>query len=134
MLNFDLQRDNGILVLKPDGPLEAADFRMLACLVDCLVVGYLHRHDTLRKIMPRARAFSGRRDFGELVTHLKFVRRYQHRIEKVAVVANGGVVTIMPEIANHFRHVQVKRFDLAHEDAAWDWLMARDRTRMRTAA
>jgi hypothetical protein len=134
MLNFDLRRDDGILVLKPDGPLEAADFRTLACLVDCLVVGYLHRHDTLRGVMLHARAFSGWKDFGALVAHLKFVRRYHHRIEKVAVVADGSVATIMPRIANHFLPAQVKHFNLACEDAAWNWMMARGRARMRAAA
>lgn len=132
MLNFDLRRDDGILVLKPDGPLEPADFRTLACLVDCLIVGYFNRHATLRGVMLHARAFSGWKDFGALVAHLKFVRRYHHRIEKVAVIADGGVATIMPRIANHFLHAQVKHF--AHEDAAWNWLMARSRVRMRAAA
>ncbi len=134
MLNFDLRCDDGILVLNPDGPLEAADFRTLACLVDCLAVGHLHRHGTLRGIMLHAQAFSGWRDFGALVAHLKFVRRHHHRIEKVAVVADDGVAAIMPQIANHFVPAQVKHFDLRHEDAAWNWLLARGRARMRAAA
>ncbi len=134
MLTFDLRRDDGILVLKPEGPLEAADFRTLACLVDCLVVGYLHRHDTLHGVMLHARAFSGWKDFGALVAHLKFVRRHHHRIEKVAVVADGGAATIMPQVANHFLHAQVEHFSLAHEAAAWNWLRARARARMRAAA
>lgn len=134
MLNFDLRRDDGILVLKPDGPLEAADFRTLACLVDCLVVGHLDQHGTLRGVMLHARVFSGWKDFGVLVAHLKFVRLYHHRIEKVAVIADRGVARIMSQIANHFLPAQVKHFDLAHEGAAWNWLMARGRARMRAAA
>ncbi len=134
MLKFDLRRNEGILVLKPDGPLEAADFRTLACFVDCLVVGYLHRHDTLRGVMLHARASSAWKDFGALLANLKFVRRHHHRIEKVAVVADRGVATIMPQVANHFLHSQVEHFDLEHEGAAWNWLMARGRARMRAAA
>ena len=129
MLNFNLRRDDGILELKLEGPLEAADFRTPACLVDCLVAGYLHRHDMLRGIMLHAPAFFGWKDFGALVAHLKFVRLYHHRIEKVAIVADGGVATIMPRIANDFLHAQVEHFNLAHEEAAWNWLMARGRTR-----
>jgi hypothetical protein len=130
MLNYELRYDDGILVLKPGGPLEAADFRTLASHVDA----YLDQHGTLHGVMLRARAFPGWKDFGALVAHLKFVRLHHYRIEKVAVVADGGVATIMPQIANHFFHAQVNRFDLAHEDAAWNWLMARGRARMRTAA
>ncbi len=130
MLNYELRYDDGILVLKPEGPLEAADFRTLASHVDA----YLDQHGTLRGVMLRARAFPGWKDFGALVAHLTFVRLHHYRIEKVAVVADGGVATIMPQITNHFLHAQVKHFDPAHEDAAWNWLMARGRARMRTAA
>ena len=130
MLNYELRQDDGILALHPEGPLEAADFTALASEVDA----YLKRHGTLRGVLIRAKSFPGWKDFGALVAHLKFVRLHHYRIEKVAVVADGGVATIMPQIANHFLHAQVKHFDLAHEDAAWNWLMARGRARMRTAA
>jgi len=130
MLNYELRYDDGILVLKPEGPLEAADFRTLASHVDA----YFDRHGTLRGVMLQVRVFPGRKDFGALVAHMKFVRLHHRRIEKVAIVADGGVATIMPQIANHFLHAQVKHFDLAHEVAAWSWLMSCGQARMRTAA
>ena len=50
MLNHELRQDDGILVLHPEGPLEAADFTTLASEVDA----YLERHGTLRAVLIRA--------------------------------------------------------------------------------
>jgi SpoIIAA-like len=130
MLNHELRQDDEILVLLPEGPLEAADFTTLASHVDA----YLERHGTLRGVLIRAKSFPGWKDFGALLAHLKFVKEHHQGIEKVAVVADGAFANIMPNIANHFVHAQVQHFDLAREDAAWDWLRQRGNAQMRPAA
>jgi hypothetical protein len=118
MLNYDLRRDDGILVLNPEGPLEAADFTTLASQVDA----YLEQHGTLRGIMIRAKAFPGWKDFGALLAHLKFVREHHRRVARIAVVADGAFANIMPSIGSHFVAAEVRHFDLASEDAALAWL------------
>ena len=131
MLNHQLRLDEGILVLRPDGPLEASDFAIVQNLVDA----YLAKNGTLRGVLIHAaQGFPGWKDFAALVAHLKFVKDHHRRVEKVALVADGGVAAIMPSIAGHFIQAQVKHFALAHEDAAWDWLEARSDAPMRTAA
>ena len=118
MLIHELRQQDGILVLHPEGPLEARDFTTLARDVDA----YLERKGALRAVLIRAKSFPGWKDFGALLAHLKFLKAHLHRIEKVAVVADGAIANIMPNIANHFVHSEVKHFDLEHEDAAWTWL------------
>ena len=130
MLKHDLREDDGILTLHPEGPLEAADFAALASDVDA----YLERHGTLRGVLIRAKSFPGWKDFGALLAHLKFVKAHHQRIEKVAVVADGTMANIMPNIANHFVHAQVQHFDFAREDAAWAWLKQTGSAQMRPAA
>jgi hypothetical protein len=130
MLNHELRHDDGILVLSPEGPLEAADFTALASHVDA----YLEQHGKLRGVLIRAKSFPGWKDFGALVAHLKFVKDHHRRIEKIAVVADGAFATVMPHIASHFVHAQVEHFDFAREDAAWNWLRQSGDTRMRSAA
>ena len=130
MLNYDFRYDDGILVLKPEGPLEAADFKTLAGHVDA----YLHQHGKLRGIMLHARALPGWKNLGALLAHLKFVRLNHHCIEKVAAVADGGVARIMPQIANHFLDAQVRNFTLTDVDAAWDWLRTSVHEPVRRAA
>jgi hypothetical protein len=118
MLNYDLREDDEILVLHPEGSLEAADFTTLANQVD----SYLQRHGKLRGILIRAKSFPGWKDFNALLAHMKFVREHHHRIEKIAVVADGAFANIMPNFANLFIHAKVQHFEFARENAAWDWL------------
>lgn len=118
MLDYELQHVEGILVLHPEGPLEAADFATLAGQVD----NYLDGHGRLCGILIHAKSFPGWEDFGALLAHLKFLKDHLKRIEKVAVVADGAIANIMPNIANHFVHAQVQHFDFDRENAAWDWL------------
>jgi hypothetical protein len=118
MLNCELRHDEGILVLHPEGPLEAADFATLASQVD----NYLEGHWKLRGVLIHAKSSPGWQDFGALLAHMRFLKEYLQRIKKVAVVANGVIANIMPNIANHFIHAQVQHFEFDREGAAWDWL------------
>ena len=130
MLNYDLRHDEGILVLKPEGPLEAADFTTLTSQVDA----YLENHGTLRGVLIRAKSFPGWDNFGALLAHLKFVRDHHQRIERVAVVADGAFAAIMPNIGSHFVHALVQHFDFERENAAWDWLRHSDAGQMHRTA
>jgi tRNA U38,U39,U40 pseudouridine synthase TruA len=118
MINHELRHDEGILILHPEGPLEAEDFTTLATQVDT----YLEGHGMLRGVLIHAKSFPGWKDFGALIAHLKFLKNHIRRIKKVAVVADGAIANIMPQIANHFIHAQVRHFDPMSEGAAWDWL------------
>ncbi len=128
MLNYELRHHDGILVLMPDGALEARDFETLTSHVDA----YLEQKGMLRGVMIRAKAFPGWKDFGALLAHLKFVKRHHHQIERVAVVADSTAATVMPHIANHFVHAGVKHFKQSDEDAAWTWLLEQNRGQTRT--
>ena len=88
----------------------------------------------LRGVLIRAKSFPGWKDFGALLAHLKFVRGHHQRIGKIAVVADGAVANIMPQIGSHFIHAEVRHFDFACEDAAWDWLRQSGDAQMRPAA
>lgn len=118
MLNYDLQLDKDVLVLNPDGPLEASDFQAVATQVD----NYLVPGKTLRGVMIRADSFPGWKDFSALIAHMKFVRDHHRRIGKVAVVADGLAASMLPAIGNHFVHAEVRHFKPQDEAAAWSWL------------
>ncbi len=118
MLNYELQQDEGILVLHPEGRLEAADFISITSQVD----DYLAEHGKLKGVLIHTKSFPGWKNFAALLAHLKFLKAHIQRIEKVAVVADGALADIMPDIANHFVPAEVRHFDFASEDAAWLWL------------
>lgn len=131
MLNHEVRRDDGILVLKPEGPLAVADFATLASHDDA----YLEQHGALRGVLIHENALRGWNDFGALLARLQFIKQRHRLIEKVAVVADSGFATVVPFIASHFIRAQVKHFDRAHdENAAWDWLMHDSRMQSHTAA
>jgi hypothetical protein len=130
MLNHEFRRDAEILVLTPEGPLEATDFRTLSGLVDA----YLDQNGKLRGVLIQAKSFPGWKGFAAMIAHLKFLKDHLQKIEKVAVVADGAFANIMPKIANHFVHAQVRHFDLLREDAAWDWLRQTGEAQMKPVA
>jgi len=118
MLNYELRHDDGILVLNPDGPLEAADFTTLANQVDT----YLEQHAKLHGVLIHAPSFPGWDDFDAMLAHVKFLNNHLHRVEKVAVVVGGALANIVPNIANYFVHAEVQHFDFERENEAWIWL------------
>jgi len=118
MINYELHHDKGILLLHPEGQLEAADFISITRQVDT----YLAEHGKLHGVLIHAKSFPGWKNFAAMLAHLKFLKEHIQKIEKVAVVADGALANIMPNIANHFVHAQVKHFDFVREDAAWNWL------------
>jgi hypothetical protein len=118
MINYELREDEEILVLRPEGSLEVADFTKLTTQVDA----YLERHGQLRGVLIQAKSFPGWKDFHALLAQLKFVKEHHERMEKVAVVADGAFANIMPNIIRPFIHAEVQHFAPAHEEAAWNWL------------
>lgn len=130
MINYELLEDKGVLVLHPEGKLEAADFNLLTSRVDT----YLAGHGKLHGVLIHAKSFPGWKDFAAMLAHLKFVKDHIKNIEKVAVVADGAVADIAPSIANHFVHAQVRHFDFMREDDAWRWIDQTEKTPMNSVA
>jgi tRNA U38,U39,U40 pseudouridine synthase TruA len=108
----------GILVLRPEAPLEAADFQKLAQEVD----PYIEANGVLQGIMLDAEAFPGWKDFASLVAHLKFVKDHHRKVQKIAVVSDSAILTTVPKIAGHFVHAEVRHFQRAERQEALDWL------------
>jgi len=118
MLNHELMRDDGILILRPRGPLEAADFTSLAAVVD----PYLQEHGTLRGIMVDAQSFPGWDSFAALVSHLRFVRDHHRLIGKVAAVSDSPILSAAPQLAKHFVKAEVRHFRANDRAGALAWL------------
>ena len=118
MLHYELLRDEGVLVVTPEGPLESADFKRLAEEVD----PYIKEKGKLHGLLISAESFPGWKDFGSLVNHLKFVKNHHHKIDKVAAVTDSGFMAIVPRVARHFVHAEVRHFPYEKRDAAMVWI------------
>ena len=118
MIQHELRPDDGILVVMPEGPLEKADFELLAPIVD----DFLAEHGQLNGLMIYTEAFPGWSNFAALVTHLTFVKDHHKRIARVAAVTDSGFLSVLPRIADHFVQAEVRHFDYLDKQAALRWL------------
>lgn len=120
MIQFELLRDKGILVLSPDGPLERADFERLAKEIDPFIAS----NGRLAGLMICAKAFPGWESFGALLSHLSFVKDHHRKIDRIAAVTDSEFLKIMPHVAKHFVSAQVRQFSSDERAQALAWLEA----------
>jgi len=118
MVEYELLQPDGILVIRPDGPLEAGDFQKIAQDVD----RHIAANGKLHGVMINAKSFPGWKDFAAFVAHLKFVKDHHRKVEKVAAVSDNSLMSIAPAIASHFVQADVRHFAHAQADEALGWL------------
>ena len=121
MIDHELLREEGVLIVTPRGPLQAADFENLTREVD----PYIAEQGSLAGLMIYVESFPGWRDFAGLISHLRFVRDHHRKIDKVAAVTDSGFLSIAPRIAQHFVHADVRHFPYADRAQALAWLEKR---------
>jgi tRNA U38,U39,U40 pseudouridine synthase TruA len=120
MLEHELNRTNGTLILKPVGPLESTDFEKLVQDVD----PFIREKGQLNGLMIIAKSFPGWDSFAAFLSHMKFVESHHRKIKKIAAVTDSNFLSIMPLIANHFIQAEVRHFKYEDKDAALNWLKA----------
>jgi hypothetical protein len=118
MISHELLAEVGILMVTPEGPLEAADFDALAKEVD----PYLEQQGELNGLLIQAEAFAGWSDFAGLISHLRFVREHHQRIKRVAVVSDSRFLAIAPRLAQHFVAAELRHFEIRERSEALGWL------------
>jgi len=118
MLQFELDRADGILILKPMGPLESADFEKLVREVD----PFIEDKGQLNGLMIYTKSFPGWENFASFLSHIKFVKDHHRKVKKIAAVTESGFLSIMPQVAKHFVRAEVRHFDYKNKDAALKWL------------
>src|SRR6516225_9381215 len=121
VIKSELLKDKSVLIVSPVGPLAASDFEHLAQEVD----PYIEQNGRLHGLMVHTESFPGWADFAALLSHLKFAKDQQSKIEKVAAVSDSGFLRIIPNVANHFVKAHVKHFNYDEKDKALEWLVSR---------
>ena len=122
MLQIKFDKDAGIVTVTPSAPLDEKDFALLASEVD----PYIEKEGKLNGLIIQVESFPGWEDFAGLISHLKFVRKHHTKIEKVAAVSDGRIVSIMPKIVDHFVNAKVKYFPYESLDEAISWVQSKD--------
>jgi len=118
MLAHELLSNEGILLVRPQGPIQAGDFEAIAKVVD----PYIEQTGGLRGIMIEASSFPVWDSFAALMSHLRFVRDHHRLVAKIAAVSDSAVLSIAPHIAKHFVKAEFRHFNANEREAALAWL------------
>ncbi|MEO8779398.1 MAG: STAS/SEC14 domain-containing protein [Rhodanobacter sp.] len=121
MLEHKLLLPEGVLILEPVAPLEAADFDNLIRATD----PYIAQHGKLSGLMIHAQAFPGWANLDAFLAHMHFVKSHYRRIGRLALVTDSKLLEDLPKIVGHLVHVQVKHFSESEYEAALSWLESR---------
>ena len=118
MLDYSIMKPEGILLLKPQAPLNKEDFAGLSTVVD----SYLTEYPKLRGVLIHAKAFPGWENFEGLTAHMHFVFDHHKKVERVAIVTDSPIGTMAESLARHFTSADVRHFAFAEEVKALEWL------------
>jgi hypothetical protein len=122
MISHEIMADEGLVILTPEGPIESTDFERVAQAVD----PYIEEKGELAGVMICAESFPGWEDFDALISHLTFIRDHHERVRRVAIVSANRFLSVMPRVADHFVHAQVKYFPYEEKERGLDWLRESD--------
>jgi hypothetical protein len=118
MIKHEFLSTEGILLLEPAAPLEKSDFDRLSDIVD----PYIQENGRLNGLVIHAVSFPGWQDFSTMLAHIKFIRDHHARISKVAMVADEGVLAVLPAIADRLVKADVRHFEHDDLDNALEWI------------
>lgn len=116
MIDIDLS-DPAILALHPHGALSESDFETLTQAVDC----HINETDRVPNLVISLDRLPHWDSLGAMLRHFQFVRLHQKVIAKLAIVGDVPLLSIAPEIANHFVKAEVRRFPAAKLEEARAW-------------
>ena len=120
MISHTLLRDEGILLVSPQEPLEANGFEELADEVD----PYIAEKGTLQGLLVTAKRFPGCRNLAGLKSHFRFVRDHRAKVKKIASVTDSTLLSLFPRLVAPFIRPKVKRFHYDDRASALAWLRA----------
>lgn len=109
---------DGVLIIRPQGPLTREDFYKLASLVD----PWIKTHNMLQGVVLCIPKFPGWENVGSFIEHIEFVRAHHRKVRRVAVAMDGIFPEIMSHVAGHFVEAELKQFPFTQVDEAVYWV------------
>ena len=119
MIDYDLDSEHNILLVRPQSALDKNDFVELAKAVD----PQIEAKGDLAGLIINAPSFPGWDSFGSVVTHFRFVRDHQKHIKKVAVVTDSHLADVAEHLGSHFVSAKIQHFPAGQLEQARQWIM-----------
>ncbi len=118
MLNINLDENNSIAILTPEGELTEDDFKHATEIID----PYIKKSGKLKGIIIHVKSFPGWDSFSSLLSHLKFIKEHHRLVSYVAFVTDSPVGALAENIAGHFVSAEIKSFSFDMLEKAVDWI------------
>ena len=118
MLKHKMLLPEGILILEPGEPLEAADFDGIAREID----PYIAKHGFLSGLMIHAAAFPGWANLPAFFAHMRMIESHYQKLRRLAVVTDNSFLSELPRFAAHLMETEIKHFPESDYDDALRWL------------
>jgi SpoIIAA-like len=119
MIEYDLDTEHSILLVRPESALDKNDFVQLAEAVD----PQIEANGDLAGLIISAPGFPGWDSFGAMVTHFRFVRDHQKHIKKVAVVTDSHLGDVAEHLGSHFVSAKIQHFPAGQIEQARQWII-----------
>lgn len=123
MIQFDIDEDNLLVEVHPEGSLQKDDFIKLASSVDALI----EKKGKLSGILIETESFPGWESVAAMIEHFKFIKNHHQKIKKVALVTNTKLAHIAEKFASHFISAEIKQFPYEDKKSARDWIITSDK-------
>jgi SpoIIAA-like len=118
MIEYELDAEHSILLVRPQSALDKDDFVELAKAVD----PQIEASGDLAGLIIAAPSFPGWDSFGAMVTHFRFVRDHQKHIKKVAVVTDSHLADVAEHLGSHFVSAEIQHFPAGQIEQAREWI------------
>ena len=119
MIEYDLDTENSIVIVRPKSALEQADFTKLANAVD----PHIEAGGDLAGVIIEAPRFPGWQSFGALVNHFRFVRDHHRHVKRIAVVTDSALGDFAERLASHFVSAEIRHFPAGQVEEARQWIL-----------
>ena len=116
-MDFELRKEDGIVIVKPQHALTEHDFAELSAAVD----PYLAESGMLNALVIYTPDFPGWDSLAGLLSHIQFVKDHVANIRKVAMVTDSKLISVLPKFADLFVSADIKHFPYSDFDQAIDW-------------
>ena len=118
MINVQVLKAEGIIIVEPSGHLEEADFLRLEKDIKAII----EDQGFLAGLIIHTKSFPGWDDLSAFKHHLQFVKDHHKQIKRVALVTDFALARMAPSIANQFVAAELKHFPWADFDQAKQWI------------
>jgi hypothetical protein len=119
MIDYELDKANRILRVRPESSLDKNDFAELAKAVD----PEIETSGDLAGLIIDAPHFPGWDSFGSVVTHIRFVHDHHEHVKKIAVVTDSHLGDFAERLVSHFVSAEIRQFPAGQIEQAQHWIV-----------